>query len=627
MFAVVAVGLSFVFVLGGLFGLDLYVNRKFQDSGGVNIWGYRGPTIGNKQAGERRVVVLGESTAFGYGVRWHEAFPALLEGLLNQSGDAGAVPTKVSVVNLAYNGEGAHSYRYTLEDYDYLDYDVAVFYTGYPDLPSLRNFDVSNRIVYRRQSALFRWTGYFPMLPLVMREKAMAIRYGGRLDDAYQGRPNVFRPNLTQRSTATALEAAADLAASFDRIMAEAKSQPGDGSLVLADPMAVECGVYTGYCDALALAVQYALERGKHVLVVTQPYISDVHREQQQLAGEYLRKRFVDATALTLVNLGRVVDLNDPALAIDGMHLNPAGNLKIAEALVDTVSATWGPRAADPTPAASSPTLMSGDGEDPPAEFVMSPGTPRPGTPRVSPVDDRQMVWIPAGSFRMGSPRSEAGREADEAAHRVTIGSGFWMDTHEVTNAAFQRFIKADPAWSFSRARADDTDGAYLHGWTSDDPPAGRQDHPVTGMPWLPAQAYCAWAGKRLPTEAEWEYAARAGTTTAYWWGDTFEATRVNADGTGPAAVGHSGRVNAWGLADMAGNVWEWTSSRYQPYPYRGDDGREDPAPGGDGRRVLRGGSWLMVPEYLRSADRFKYSPQIGSEYVGFRCVSSDREP
>src|SRR5437868_5750739 len=178
-FALVAITLTCLFVLGVLLAADVYVHRKFAEMGGVNIWGYRGPTVGRKRTGERRVVVLGESTAFGFGVPPGDAFPAALERLLNEP--QGQAP-RVSVVNLAYNGEGAHSYRYTLEDYAYLNYDVAVFYTGYPDLPFPRNFAAGNQDVYRRKSPVFRLTGYFPMLPLVMREKAMAIRYNGRLD-------------------------------------------------------------------------------------------------------------------------------------------------------------------------------------------------------------------------------------------------------------------------------------------------------------------------------------------------------------------------------------------------------------------------------------------------------------
>jgi formylglycine-generating enzyme required for sulfatase activity len=362
--------------------------------------------------------------------------------------------------------------------------------------------------------------------------------------------------------------------------------------------------------------------------VVTQPYITPGHREQQRLLVEYLRKRFSGSTQLAFVDLGPSVELLDPALAPDGMHLSAAGNSLVAQGLVSSVRAMLDDSFVAPvTPVTANGSLTSMVDAAPVDAFIRTAGAPRPGSLSVSPIDARSMAWVPPGTFQMGSPVSEAGREGDESLHRVTIGSGFWMDTHEVTNAAFQRFTKDDPTWSLaqSRSRLDTFDGDYLRGWDNDEPPQGKADHPVVAVTWAAAGAYCAWAGKRLPTEAEWEYAARAGTTTAYWWGDAFDATRANRSGAGTEPVGHALRVNPWGLADMAGNVWEWTSSRYQPYPYRADDEREDPGPGGDGRRVLRGGAWVIGPAYFRSADRFKYTPRIASDFVGFRCVENIR--
>jgi sulfatase modifying factor 1 len=626
-FALLAMGLAVFFSLGVLLAADIYVHRKFQTSGGVNIWGYRGPTVGKKQPGERRLVVVGGSSAFGYGVRWHEAFPAVLEHLLSQ-GEGAAPPSRVSVVNLAYNNEGAHSFRYTLADYEYLDYDVALIYTGYNDLAYFQNFETSNLNVERRASALFRGTGYFPMLPLVMREKAMAIRYNGRLEDAYQGKASVFKPGLAQGSTAAVLEAAAKLSTSLDRYTPDGKrsdTDVRDGKVYLPDTAAVQCGTYTGYCGQLYLAVKLLMDRGKRALVVTQPYISERHREQQFLMTEYLRKRFAGSTRLGFFNLGTTLNLRDPAIAFDGMHLTVAGNRVIAQALVPGVRASLGdesvgltaPAVSAAAPAPPGPVMAVVDGARPAA------AGPSPGAMRISPVDERAMSWIPPGTFQMGSPTKETGRDDGETPHQVTIGSGFWMDTTEVTNAAYLRFVQAQTEWSNARLQSDQYDGTYLREWKHELPPPGKGEYPVTAVTWFAARAYCSWAGKRLPTEAEWEYAARAGTTTAYWWGDGFDGAKANRNGRATEPVAKVSRVNPWGLADMAGNVWEWTSSWHQPYPYRADDGRESADRGGDGRRVLRGGSWVIDPPYLRSADRFKYNPRITSDYVGFRCAQT----
>ena len=191
-FALSAVGLSLVVSASGLLVVDIYVHHKFADSAGLNVWGYRGPVVGKKQNDERRIVVVGGSTAFGYGVQWDDALPAVLEGMLNQQ--EGPDVQNISVVNLAYNNEGSYSFKFTLQDYDYLDYDAVLFYSGYNNLSDF------NPQVYRHDSSIFLLTGYYPMLPLVMREKAMVIRFGGELEKAYWGEKTTFKPNLERVS-------------------------------------------------------------------------------------------------------------------------------------------------------------------------------------------------------------------------------------------------------------------------------------------------------------------------------------------------------------------------------------------------------------------------------------------
>lgn len=245
------------------------------------------------------------------------------------------------------------------------------------------------------------------------------------------------------------------------------------------------------------------------------------------------------------------------------------------------------------------------------------PRNPKQGARWVCPNDRREMVWIPDGSFQMGSPAGERGRDADETHHKQTV-RGFWMDTSEVTYDAFRRFVLSNPQWQKGRLDPKLHDGNYLKDWDGNQYPPGKGDWPVVYVSWFAAQAYSAWAGKRLPTEAEWEFGCRAGSSTSYWWGETFFASRTAPDPQAVTSRAES-RRNPWGLYDVLGNVWEWTSSVYRPYPYRTDDDRE--LPGTPGARVQRGGSWANGEPALRSANRKWENREWSGDLVGFRCV------
>jgi hypothetical protein len=328
LFASTAVVLSFALTVATLFAVDVYEHHKMASFAGLNLWGYRGPIVGRKKPGERRVVVVGESTAFGYGVRWQQSFPAYLQELLNQNGSR-ARP--VTVVNLAYNNEGAHSYRFTLQDYLYLDYDAVVFYSGYNDL------DLVNLNVFRHGSPIFRLTGYMPILPLVLRERAMAIRRGGNLEQAHRGREIMFRPSLLQRMTASVLAGMATAMYAMDRPVSA-----GEGAK--PDPDAIKEGAGCGsqwasYCGEMYAAVKLALDRQKSVLIVAQPRLTDFHMAQQQRLVGFLTDRFGSANPLVrFANLSDAVDLTNKALSYDEMHLTAAGNRLIAEKLAGPIS-------------------------------------------------------------------------------------------------------------------------------------------------------------------------------------------------------------------------------------------------------------------------------------------------
>ena len=223
-----------------------------------------------------------------------------------------------------------------------------------------------------------------------------------------------------------------------------------------------------------------------------------------------------------------------------------------------------------------------------------------------------EMVFIRGGTFTMGSPESETGRRADERQHQVSVGD-VWMGRYAVTFDEYDRFASAtgrDSGW----------------GW-------GR--HPVRDVSWHDATAYAEWlsgqTGKRyrLPMEAEWEYAARAGTTTARYWGEAIGRNQANCDGCGSqwdnkqtAPVG-SFAPNAWGLYDMLGNVWEWTCSVFDAN-YGGAEQRCDAS---GPSRSLRGGSWDDRPDWVRSAARGRGPPRLRHDGLGLRLARSELTP
>jgi formylglycine-generating enzyme required for sulfatase activity len=229
-----------------------------------------------------------------------------------------------------------------------------------------------------------------------------------------------------------------------------------------------------------------------------------------------------------------------------------------------------------------------------------------------------EMVVVPAGSFIMGSPESEDGRDKDESPqHKVTFAKPF----------AVSRFLVTFNAWDACAA-----DGG-CNGYTPEDEGWGRDHRPVINVSWDDANAYIDWlatrTGKpyRLLSEAEWEYAMRAGTTTAYPWGSFIGSNTANChgcasrwDGEKTAPVG-SFAANGFGLFDMAGNVYEWTQDCYH------DSYNGAPADGSAWSsdactlRVVRGGSWLCPPRHLRSADRSGWIPGDRDYDVGFRVA------
>ncbi len=256
--------------------------------------------------------------------------------------------------------------------------------------------------------------------------------------------------------------------------------------------------------------------------------------------------------------------------------------------------------------------------------------------------------WCPRGGFDMGSPKSEEKREKDgedETQHRVTLSKGYWIGVHELTRGLFARFVKA----SGYKTEAERDGGAYYwkgKDWLKDPAkswltPGFEQtdEHPVVCVSWNDVDAFCKWLTQRdekgwsyrLPTEAEWEYACRAGTRTAFHFGDTISTDLVNYAGNKIYGKGVKGQyrgqttpvgtfpANLWGLFDMHGNVWEWCADWNGPCP---QSDIKDIQGGNSGDvRAVRGGSFDNYQWHCRAASRASDAPSDRYNVQGCRLV------
>jgi uncharacterized protein (TIGR02996 family) len=246
--------------------------------------------------------------------------------------------------------------------------------------------------------------------------------------------------------------------------------------------------------------------------------------------------------------------------------------------------------------------------------------------PRIVNSIGMELVLIPAGTFLMGSPELEPERTSDEhPQHLVRLTESFYLGTSLVTQQQYHQLLKRNP----SRFKAGS---------------GGGLAHPVEHVSWYDAMAFCEKLSRRLgerraglvyrlPTEAEWEYACRAGTTSPFFWGDSASSLQANFDGNlpyGNAPVGPDLQAtspvgdyppNAFGLFDMHGNLWEWCNDWYREHYYRRCTRENPKGPRSGFERVLRGGSWNYCGGFTRSADRGKLPPAYRDAHMGFRVA------
>ncbi len=410
-------------------------------------------------------------------------------------------------------------------------------------------------------------------------------------------------------------------------------------------PVDAESGFYADYIEVRELAFACGAMPAKHILFILDCCFSGVaavaaraepRRTPNQLDDRYLR-RITERHAWQILTAGN----KDELVADSGLR---AGHSIFTSVLLDglageadqnrdglmtatDLAAYVQPRVARESAVAvghaqipfSSYIAGSGQGE---FTFLLPAVTELteqhgavPVVPAVAQPAAFDWITIPAGEFLMGSDKRQDAMAYDDELpqHRVDLRE-FRIARVPVTNQQYKQFVVA------THHRAPDH-------WTAGEIPKNKPEHPVVNVSWHDAMAFCAWAGVRLPTEAEWEKAAcwdaERNAKLVYPWGNAFVLARCNAFESGimdTTPVGsYPEGASPHGLLDGSGNVWEWTSSHYQAYPYAPSDGRE--AEGDEAQRTVRGGSWDYDRKSVRCATRDRLNPHFAADNVGFRVV------
>ena len=257
-----------------------------------------------------------------------------------------------------------------------------------------------------------------------------------------------------------------------------------------------------------------------------------------------------------------------------------------------------------------------------------------PGVTRTRSTDEAEMIHVPDGEFLMGSTDADRKAAADEKPAHTVYLDAFWIARTEVTNTQYVRFLNAlgehkgtCGGYDCVETKVEDQDSHILRQEGRYVVESAFEDHPVIEVTWYGAQAYCEWAGVRLPTEAEWEKAARGIDGRLYPWGndapDCSKAQYAGCSGMTVPVGSKPAGASPYGVLDMAGNVWEWVADWYDATYYDCSPARNPQGVKAGERKVFRGGSWGYLPKFIRTTDRARNRPAYAGFNVGFRCGAS----
>jgi formylglycine-generating enzyme required for sulfatase activity/ribosomal protein L12E/L44/L45/RPP1/RPP2 len=350
--------------------------------------------------------------------------------------------------------------------------------------------------------------------------------------------------------------------------------------------------------------LEFLTSRGAHTLKVTLAGKQDFEQSLTLEGGQPTR------IVAPLVDLAGSLKVKAPSGAVIWLDNSVRGTVDASgELLLNDI------------PAGAHPLRATAQGKvDESLNITIAAGAETPVTValaeavQVNPQDGLKYVWIAPGTFSMGcSPGDADCADSEKPAHPVTLSNAFWIGQTEVTVAAYKRYVQT------AKGKMPPVAPKPYHGWSTG-------SLPMVNVVWDEANQYCTWADGRLPTEAEWEYAARGGSPQARY-GD-LKAIAWFKDNAGNRTHEVAAKLpNGLGLYDTLGNVWEWVGDWFDPNYYQSGAAQDPNGPATGQAKVLRGGAWIVDTKLIRVSDRYSYKPDARSEFFGFRCVWQPKTP
>lgn len=362
-------------------------------------------------------------------------------------------------------------------------------------------------------------------------------------------------------------------------------------------------GNLQGQADAQGV-LTFRAKLGAHALKVSLAGKKDF--EQSVTVVERQSTRVV-AQLADIVGSVRVKALAGATVWLDGSSRGSVGSS--GELLLSGLSpGAHGLRVTAPGKVDDSRSIAVAAGAETPVEVALADGV------RVNPQDVLKYIWISPGSFLMGcSLGDNECSDPERPSHQVTLQKGYWIGQTEVTVGAYKRFVAA------AHTKMPPVAPKLYRHWTDD-------KSPIVDAIWDEANQYCVWAGGRLPTEAEWEYAARGGSPQSRY-GNLSDIAWFKDNAGNHTHEAAAKLANSYGLYDTLGNVWEWVSDWYDPNYYQNGAPQDPTGPAAGQEKVLRGGSWIVDPKLLRVSERYSIKPDARSDFFGFRCVWEPKTP